>query len=236
MGKILSKPGLAALLRRILSRPPQKSGEFSDDRAAFQQALCKAAGAGLLPAVEKRLDELRAAGFAFKVFPGPQQPHFRQWTLPLDDPRYVAELQVLAYPDMQSAHLTYRDAPRKVRRTRAHRLQEAFYARYDGLWDRLRNHPRARIGVEDRRVLLVGDLEADVNNGGFNQYLDNKGRRKAQLALAALHEIGAVRTARMLEEALRNSADEGVLERLTNSFYEAPEDLAALAARHAKLG
>ncbi len=34
--------------------------------------------------------------------------------------------------------------------------------------------------------LLVGELEADVNNGGFSQYLDNEGRRRARAALAAL--------------------------------------------------
>lgn len=186
--------------------------------------------------MEKRLDELRAAGFAFAAFPGPQQPHFRQWKLPLDDPRYVAELQVLAYPDMQSAHLTYRDAPPKVRRTRAHRLQEAFYARYNTLWDRLRAKPRARMTANDRRILLVGDFEGGVNCDGFNLYLSNKGPREAQLALAALHAIGAARTARMLEKALSAPEDEAAHAALDASFFENPEDLAALAARHAKLG
>jgi hypothetical protein len=34
-------------------------------------------------------------------------------------------------------------------------------------------------------VPLIDEREADVNNGRFAQYLDNKGRRRAGAALAA---------------------------------------------------
>jgi hypothetical protein len=242
----MKKPTLAELLRRILSRPPQKPDDpWDDDRSAFEQALCAAARPDQMPGVERRIDELRAAGFDLETISEPGNDHWREWQVRLDDTRYVATVTALVHPDVQSAHLVYKDKPPKVRRTRAHRLQDAFYARYNGLWDQLRadsalwdrySADRATaFGADDRRLLLVGDFEGDVNNGGFSQYLSNKGLPEARLALAAMQAIGARRTAHMLEEALEHPDDESVLERLTNAFYERAEDLAALAAQHARL-
>lgn len=85
------------------------------------------------------------------------------------------------------------------RQRRIHAGQEAFYARYMAVGQKAYRDPRYRLTPDDRLVLLVGELEADVNNGGFSQYLDNKGRRRARAALAALQKVGARKTARMLE-------------------------------------
>jgi hypothetical protein len=115
-----------------------------------------------------------------------------------------------------------------------HAVQEAFYARYMAAGRVAYGGPGGyqRLMRADRLLLLVGELEADVNNGGFSQYLLNKGRRRARRAVEALDTIGARRTARMLEAALRNAADDTALAKLDERFYEAPEDLAVLATRH----
>ena len=60
-----------------------------------------------------------------------------------------------------------------------------------------------RPSAADRLVRVIGDLEADVNNGGFDQYLSNKGRPQARRAAKCLRSIGARRTGRLLESALR---------------------------------
>jgi hypothetical protein len=95
--------------------------------------------------------------------------------------------------------------------------------------------PSYRLSALDRRLLLVGELEADVNNGGFSQYLNNKGRRRARSALAALTAIGARKTAAMLEEAMAPGVSEARLSALDDRFYKVTEDLAVLAVRHAEL-
>ena len=229
----MTKPTLAELLRRILSRPPHDPVTWDHDRAAFERGLREAATAGLMPEVERRLEELRAAGFTIELVE--DKGHWREWKVGLDDKRYVASMTALAYPDMQSAHLIYKAAPKKLRRTRKDRLQEAFYARYNALWERLGDDPDAAMDDDDRRVLLVGDFEGDVNNGGFSQYLSNKGRERAALALAALQAIGAKRTARMLQDALEHENDAARLEALTDEFYESYDDVAALTARQLKM-
>jgi len=75
-------------------------------------------------------------------------------------------------------------------------------------------------------------LEADVNNGGFDQYLLNKGRRRARQALAALQSIGARRTAALLEAALEPKATPEELDALDRRFYREPEDLALAMMRY----
>ena len=76
---------------------------------------------------------------------------------------------------------------------------------------------------------MVGELEADVNNGGFGQYLENKGEVRAREALRHLSTIGAKRTARWLTAALAPTADPSGLEKLDQQFFAKPEDLASLA-------
>ena len=77
----------------------------------------------------------------------------------------------------------------------------------------------------------IGDLEADLNNGGFGQYLGNKGRWQVTRALAQLRSIGARRTAALLQSALRDPMDSTNLDRLDSAYYRRPEDLACLVIR-----
>ena len=85
------------------------------------------------------------------------------------------------------------------------------------------------LSPDDRLILLVGELEADINNGGFSQYLHNKGEARAREALSCLSEIGARRTGRWLAAAIEAGADADDLGRLDQQFYDKPEDLASLA-------
>lgn len=123
--------------------------------------------------------------------------------------------------------------PRLSPKQRAlHALQEAFYARYSAVAQKAYGTPRYRPRPDERLLLLVGDLEGGVNNGGFDTYLLNKGPRIARAAMAALREIGAGKTARMLERAMAPGVTEAQRAALDDRFYAVPEDLAVLTARH----
>ena len=98
-------------------------------------------------------------------------------------------------------------------------------------------------------ILSVWLLEADVNNGGFNQYFWNSSGDFANQVVSSLHRIGAAETADIVKAALANfpnsapptNRDErqNILEALEESgtlkldsldteFYEYPCDLTEL--------
>jgi Domain of unknown function (DUF4375) len=112
-------------------------------------------------------------------------------------------------------------------------LHHAFYARYLAV-----GHTayalgsKTRVASDDRLVLLIGELENNVNNSGFAQYLARKGRRRAELALRALTTVGATRTASMLSAALAPSASPSRLSALDRRFCHSREDLPALTMRY----
>lgn len=106
---------------------------------------------------------------------------------------------------------------------RAAKLQAEFYRRYELL--ALRD---GALPPDDRLIQLIGEFEADVNNGGFGQYLGNKDVARAREALAGLSAIGAKRTSRWLTSALENRKGEDGLARLDRQFNEKAEDLASL--------
>lgn len=109
----------------------------------------------------------------------------------------------------------------------ATKLQGEFYRRYE----RLASQDVA-LSPTDRLIQLVGEFEADVNNGGFGQYLGNKPEARAREALAALAAIGARRSARWLSSALEGRGGAAGLARLDRQFNEKAEDLAALVMTH----
>jgi|SRR5689334_19832506 hypothetical protein len=53
----------------------------------------------------------------------------------------------------------------------------------------------------ERVVLDVTEVEAQVNNGGFDQFFYNRSGDRAQESIAALEEIGAQETAALLKLA-----------------------------------
>jgi hypothetical protein len=75
---------------------------------------------------------------------------------------------------------------------------------------RLAESPRLRIWRQDYETLsrpecvflLVWELEAEVNNGGFQQYFCNTSGRYAPQAAGALRDIGAAKMAAIVDEAV----------------------------------
>ena len=189
---------------------------------------------GGLRAVQRLVKTLNAKGHRFEpVNPGPGR---RWWREELD--RRAFEIRVWSSRALKMSVLHY--VPTRLQKLTPAQLelqavQKRFYDRYLEVGQKAYRDPRYRLSAMDRRLLLVGELEADVSNGGFSQYLDNKGRRRARSAFAALTAIGARKTAAMLEEAMSPRVSEARLSVLDDRFCKAPEDLAVLAVRHAKL-
>ena len=146
----------------------------------------------------------------------------------------VLELQTLTHRSMKNATVSYSPPPRPLGpKARARKeVQDRFYAWYDEVGPAGESRMTRRPSAADRLVRAVGDFEADVNNGGFDQYISNKGRAQARRAAKCLHAIGAVRTERMLESALGLPPASLLFGRLDTAFFRSSEDLPSLAMRH----
>ena len=188
--------------------------------AKGERTLLKALQSGGLRAAEKLVAALNAKGRRFGV---ERLKGVRIWHEVLADGR-IFRIQVGVSPGFKYSSLRYlppeKPAPPPTERDLLHKR---FYERYMEIGQKYYRNPGTRLSPADQRLLLVGELEADVNNGGFSQYLDNKGRRRARAALRALKAIGARKTAAMLEKAMASPS----------GFYEVPEDLALLSVRRA---
>jgi hypothetical protein len=99
---------------------------------------------------------------------------------------------------------------------------------------------------------LVEELEAEINNGGFDQYFFNTSGGNASAAIEALRAIGANTTASILERAVQMfpggsappergarqdllaqvSPDGDAFEALDEQFLRYPDDLVALLAKY----
>ena len=201
----------------------------------LEHLLMRITGAGGLRAAARAVAALNACDRRLVLVQ--KGASMRTWREELGG-RRTLEIQLVVNRVFRSALVRHQVVP-KVRvtpRQRAiHAVQEAFYARYMKIGQQAYRDPRRRLAPDDRLVLLVGELEADVNNGGFFQYLDNKGRRRARAALAALRKVGARKTARMLVTAMAPRTTAPQRSALDARFYDAPEDLALLTARRVGL-
>jgi hypothetical protein len=109
------------------------------------------------------------------------------------------------------------------------------------------------LSQRDQILVTIWGLEADVNNGGFDQYYFNGSGNQAWFAPTALRSIGAHNMASIAERANAmfgeagpsrdrserqsalsemTSADEGTWENLDREFYAYPDDIAALVVSH----
>lgn len=106
----------------------------------------------------------------------------------------------------------------------------------------------------DRREVtnVIENLEAEVNNGGFDQFFYNSAGDKTAETIQALETIGAVAMADILKRAaakfpgnmpprdrfarqevlLQISPDAEAFEELDGEFYGYPDDLADLLANY----
>lgn len=202
-------------------------------RWALEHALIRLVTRGGLAAVASAL-RLAHGGFE----PGPTSRWGRTWRAPHRSRKHTVMIAVSDDGVCRTTSVVYAaadvTADRMAGLTPAqratHARQEAFYARYMAVGRAAYGRPGGHrtLGRADRLLLHVGELEADVNNGGFGQYLSNKGPRRARATLRALRAIGAAHTAGLLERALA-AKSEAALSRLDDRFCRATEDLAVLA-------
>jgi Domain of unknown function (DUF4375) len=191
---------------------------------AIESLLMDALRSGGRPAGEALVDGL--AGHGYRIERIDALPCM--WRVAIPPPR-VLEIWFTGGNVPAVAALSYRiGKPWGSKKERsAATLQAAFYERYGQL--------ARQVGAkspDERLIQLVGELEADLNNGGFDQYLRNQGEERGREALASLSVIGASRTGRWLASALEAGPGADVLERLDEQFYAKPEDLASLVMTH----
>ena len=102
----------------------------------------------------------------------------------------------------------------------------------------------------ERIIYLVGDLESEVNNGGFSQFFFNNSGRYANETIDALKSIDAKNTAPLLKEAIsiaensiaswKADGDELTEEQnkklnlLDNKFFEYKDNLLMLQINYIK--
>lgn len=219
------------LLRKLLALAPGGSNEHARLLGELEHALLRALKEGIRSA-ERFVSALSGKEAALEL--AERGPGRRRWRALLDG-RRVLELHATANRMFQTAWVRYERLPEPPkltpRQVRIDALQKAFYARYMDVVHRAYGEPPKRINASERTLLLVGDLEGGVNNGGFSTYLSNKGPRRARATVEALESIGAHKTARMLEQAMSPGITQAQLGRLDERFYKVPEDLAVLAIR-----
>ena len=136
-------------------------------------------------------------------------------------------------------------------------MERRLFAVADTVQGRVTRLDGAALSRSERVFRDIWELEAQVNNGGFNQYFFNSSGRNAPDAPAALRVIGADKMAAIVELALAvpgpgiewpdddkrqsavmamGAAAEARLEALDDQFFAYPDDLTvrlyALVAAH----
>lgn len=69
-------------------------------------------------------------------------------------------------------------------------------------YDQIAWAERGALTPEHLRLLAVGSLRTELNNGGFDQYFFNSAGDLVPIALAAAEEAGATELASLIREAL----------------------------------
>jgi hypothetical protein len=125
----------------------------------------------------------------------------------------------------------------------------------DQIQDRLAHLEFASLTESEQTLWIVWWLEAEVNNGGFDQYFFNDAGNLARAAAQALRRIGAAQCAEIVADAVAIFSPPGPaldrgerhlqleslsrqqkdrLEALTDRFYERPDPLENLLADFAR--
>ena len=223
--------GIARYCAAITSEAPP--GTDIASKALLERMLMRILNTAGLRAVERMVAAARIPGLVAvtdRVIPGR-----REWAAV--DRERGARLGIAVtsnqYYKFKTVSVMWSALPRELEphEQKIHQIQQAFYARYNAAAERAYATPPRRISAADRQILLVAEFEADWNNGGFNQYLDNKGRHRATAALGALEKIRAHKTAALLRQALAAANDEAALQKLDDKYDRTGEDLAVLAMK-----
>ena len=120
----------------------------------------------------------------------------------------------------------------------------AFYAVWEQVMDR--GDDPAAVTADERVIYCMAELEAQIMNGGFGQYLANTDGARLDEALSLLQQIGAGATRDLLARAaaLADGLEDydaawdehaDAYAALDDAFAEAGEDLAGLTADFLKL-
>jgi Domain of unknown function (DUF4375) len=222
------KDNLAAQIRQLQSlEPGSRSAEKR--RCNLEHGLMQIVLTEGLPGVRRLV---RALSVTRKFAPVFAVGSVHAWRCVVDD--NMLQLQTNTGRSVKSASISYskRSHPRSSPGSRAQQaMQQEFYARY-GVVGPAGRLASSRLSSADRLVRSIGDLEADLNNGGFAQYLVNKGRSQAARVLRQLRSIGARRTAALLGSALRHPTDSVELGKLDAAYYRRPEDLASVVIQY----
>jgi hypothetical protein len=209
------------LMAKLVSLEPGSRPAEAVRAAAEHQLMRVVTGLGL-PAVLREISGLKLEGYRLELVCAERSLH--RWRGEAHGRRL--RIQTNTSRAIKSAGVFYETykVPRVgPRRRELYRRHDRFYA----LYQRLGRDRRKRLSQTDRIVLHLGDLEADVNNGGFEQYVLNKGRRRAASVVRQLRTIGARRTAQLLVAALAAS-DRRELDQLDAAFHRQTEDLASV--------
>ncbi len=110
----------------------------------------------------------------------------------------------------------------------------------------------ARLAPKDQVFFLIWALEAEVNNGGFNQFFFNSSGDHAAATAEALRTIGAIKMAAILDRAINLFGKDGpsrnreqrqhqltslseqqqeILSELDTKFYAYPDNLSELLVK-----
>jgi len=92
----------------------------------------------------------------------------------------------------------------------AHASEQSDEARLMALSDRIVLRPTEALTAPQQTFKIVWELEAEVNNGGFDQYFSNTSGRDAPRAAAALRAIGAFKCAQIVEAAVGRIDERGL--------------------------
>ena len=219
----MTLPSLPVLVDSLVSLAPGTEAAEQPQRA-IESLLMGALRTGGRQAGEKLVESLGAHGYSVERLDALPC----MWRVAIPSPR-VLEIWFTGGDNPVIAAVSYRlGKPWGTRAQKtAAKLQAEFYRRYE----RLAPHDDT-LSSDDRLIQLVGEFEADVNNGGFGQYLSNKDEARAREALACLTAIGAKRTARWLASALEGRGGADGLARIDEQFNEKAEDLASMAMGH----
>lgn len=215
----------------VANQPATKQADKA--RWAIEGVLMEALKSDGIRAVRAALKGLSADGELFQLVE--KESGSYRWQAKISQDR-VIELAVNFAGGVQGTSVTYRIdrplalTPRQQRLADAH---AAFYSHYERIAASVHaTGGKKRLGRAEKIILFVGELEAEINNGGFSQYLLNKGRSRAKQALEALIAVEAKRTATLLEQALQPETVEEVLDRLDAKYYRQAEDLPSLVVKH----
>lgn len=153
----------------------------------------------VMAAVEAAFDDvrvaLRAAGHAAEAVDTPGE-------LTLRAQAGAAVLRLVVHAGV-GVRAQFRDAVEDAAADAPSADDERFYRAAEAAAARARADGFDALGPDEQLVLALHGLEAEIANGGFDQYFRNSASDHVDVALAGLKAIGAVDAYRVLRDALK---------------------------------